>query len=130
MLSNFEGEKKKSIATETDEEKDLLNFVSQMEQEAMKAAALCVDGKEKIQVAKEDFLTVCSAAAMTHEAKIWNQRENHLLECIVQKCPLDSFPEEILAELEQWQIQRAKDIRLAEMLRHKLEGWEKRSVEA
>ena len=75
----------KQEITEKDE-KSLLEFVSKIEKAAQTAPALLIDGEEKIQVSRGDFLVLCAAAGVVYESQDWYERENQLLERICREC--------------------------------------------
>ena len=101
----------KQEITEKDE-KSLLEFVSKIEKAAQTAPALLIDGEEKIQVSRGDFLVLCAAAGVVYESQDWYERENQLLERICRECDMGQFSPETQQELKDWWKERQGDISL------------------
>lgn len=112
----------KQEITEKDE-KSLLEFVSKIEKAAQTAPALLVDGEEKIQVSRGDFLVLCAAAGVVYESQDWYERENQLLERICRECDMGQFSPETQQELKDWWKERQGDISLANVIQKRLKRW-------
>ena len=112
----------KQEITEKDE-KSLLEFVSKIEKAAQTAPALLIDGEEKIQVSRGDFLVLCAAAGVVYESQDWYERENQLLERICRECDMGQFSPETQQELKDWWKERQCDISLANVIQKRLKRW-------
>ena len=112
----------KQEITEIDE-RSLLEFVSKIEKAAQTAPALLIDGEEKIQVSRGDFLVLCAAAGVVYESQDWYERENQLLERICRECDMGQFSPETQQELKDWWKERQGDISLANVIQKRLKRW-------
>ena len=82
-----------------------------------------INGEEKIQVSRGDFLVLCAAAGVVYESQDWYERENQLLERICRECDMGQFSPETQQELKDWWKERQGDISLANVIQKRLKRW-------
>ena len=123
MISIYRGNDMSKPETMEKDEKNLLEFVSKIEKAAQTAPALLVDGEEKIQVSRDELLTLCAAAGVAYESQDWYERENQLLERICRECDMGQFSPETQQELKDWWKERQGDISLANVIQKRLKHW-------